>query len=98
MDERDFAWFEFNICFGGMSYVASATQNPNIYHGGIDYWYISLGIQHNVFSHICVGKLTIIGSDNGLSPGRCQAITLTNTGILLNIPLVTNFNEILIEI
>ena len=22
--------------------------------------------------HICVGKLTIIGSDNGWSPGRCQ--------------------------
>ena len=26
-------------------------------------------------THICVNKLTIIGSDNGLSPGRCQAIT-----------------------
>ena len=25
-------------------------------------------------THICVGKLTIIGSDNGLSPGRRQAI------------------------
>ena len=25
-------------------------------------------------THICVSKLTIIGSDNGLSPGRCQAI------------------------
>ena len=25
-------------------------------------------------THICVGKLTIIGSDNGLSPGRCRAI------------------------
>ena len=27
-------------------------------------------------THICVGNLTIIGSDNGLSPGRCQAIYL----------------------
>ena len=26
-------------------------------------------------THICVGKLSIIGSDNGLSPGRRQAIT-----------------------
>ena len=25
-------------------------------------------------THICVGKLIIIGSDNGLSPGRRQAI------------------------
>ena len=25
-------------------------------------------------THICVGKLTIIGSDNGLSPERRQAI------------------------
>ena len=48
--------------------------------------------------HICVNKLTIIGSDNGLSPGRRQAITWTNVGILLIGPLGTNFNEILIEI
>ena len=33
--------------------------------------------------HICIGKLIIIGSDNGLSPGRHQAIIWTNTGILL---------------
>ena len=33
--------------------------------------------------HICVSKLTIIGSDNGLSPGRRQAIIWTNAGILL---------------
>ena len=48
--------------------------------------------------HICVGKLTIIGSDNGLSPGRRQAIIWTNAGMLLIGPLGTNFNEILIEI
>ena len=46
----------------------------------------------------CVGKLTIIGSDNGLSPDRCQAIIWTNAGILLIGPLGTNFSEILIEI
>ena len=49
-------------------------------------------------THICVGKLTIIGSDNGLSPGRRQAIIRTNAGILLIRPLGTNFSEILIEI
>ena len=36
--------------------------------------------------HICVSKLTIIGSDNGLSPGRRQAIIWTNAGILLTGP------------
>ena len=48
--------------------------------------------------HICVGKLTIIGSDNGLSPERRQAIIWTNAGILLIGPLGTNFSEILIKI
>ena len=49
-------------------------------------------------THICVGKLTIIGSDNGLSPGRRQANIWSNAGILLIWPLGTNFSELLIEI
>ena len=49
-------------------------------------------------THICVSKVTIIGSDNGLSPGRRQAIIWTNAGILLIWTLVTNFSEILREI
>ena len=49
-------------------------------------------------THICINGLTIIGSDNGLSPGRRQAIIWSNDGILLIRPLGTNFNEILIEI
>ena len=49
-------------------------------------------------THICVGKLTIIGSDNDLSPGRRQAIIWTNAGILLIEPLWTNFSESLIGI
>ena len=49
-------------------------------------------------THICVGKLTIIGSDNDLSPGRHQAIIWTNAGILLIEPLGTIFSEILIVI
>ena len=43
-------------------------------------------------------KLTIIGSDNGLSPGRRKAIIWTNAGILLIQPLGTNFSEISIKI
>ena len=49
-------------------------------------------------THICVSKLANIGSDNGLSPGRRQAIIWTNAGLLLMGPLGTNFNEISIEI
>ena len=47
---------------------------------------------------ICVGNLTIIGSDNGLSPRRRQAFIWTNTRILLTAPIGANFSEILIEI
>ena len=44
-------------------------------------------------THICV-----TGSDNGLSPGRHQAIIWINAGILLIGPLGTYFSEIYIEI
>ena len=49
-------------------------------------------------THICVVKQTTIGSDNGLSPGRRQAIIWTNAGILSIRTLGTNFSEILSEI
>ena len=49
-------------------------------------------------THICVSTLTVIGSDNGLSPGRRQAIIWTDAGILLIGTLGINFSEILIEI
>ena len=48
--------------------------------------------------HKCISKVTITGSDNGLSPGRSQAIIWTNTGIWLIGTLQTNFSEILIQI
>ena len=44
-------------------------------------------------TRICVSKLTIIGSDNGLSPGRRQTIIWINAGILLIRTLGTNFSE-----
>ena len=49
-------------------------------------------------THICVSDLIIIGSENGLSPSRRQAIIWTNDGILLIGSLGTNFSEILSEI
>ena len=49
-------------------------------------------------THICISKLTTTGSDDGLSPGRCQSIIWTNAGILLTGPLGTNFSEIFLKI
>ena len=48
-------------------------------------------------THICVSKQTIISSDNGLLPGRRQAIIWNNAGILL-IGTLGNFSEILSKI
>ena len=47
--------------------------------------------------YICEVNLTIIGSDNGLSPVRRQAIIWTTTGIFLILPSGKNFHEILIK-
>ena len=58
-----------------------------------------LGLTHwGRVTHICVSKLTIIGSDNGLSLGRHKAIIWTNAAVLLIRTLGTNFGEIVIEI
>ena len=62
----------------------------DIFYNGLTHW--------GRVTHICVGKSSIIGSDNGLSPGRRQAIIWINAGMLLIGPLGTNFSEILIEI
>ena len=49
-------------------------------------------------THICVGKLDTIGSYNGLSHDRYQAITWPNDDVLSIRPLRTNFSEILFAI
>ena len=41
-------------------------------------------------THICVSKLSNIGSDNGLSPDQPQTIIWTNAAIFLTEPLGTN--------
>ena len=67
-------------------------------------WFPYLQRTANILTHwgrvtyICVNKLTIIGSDDGLSPGRRQAIIWTNGGILLIGPLGTDVSEISIKI
>ena len=81
---------------------------PNMYSGvpGPTYkvcevfpWYPIISITHwGRMTHICVSKLTIIGSDNGLSPERRQANIWINAGILLIGTLGTYFSEISIGI
>ena len=48
-------------------------------------------------THVCLSKLTVVVSDNGLSPGRRQAIIGTNVGLLSIGPSGTNFRENLID-
>ena len=57
----------------------------------INWTYIGLLTHWGRVTHICVSKLSIIGSDNGLSRGRRQAIIWTNAGILLIRTLGRNF-------
>ena len=77
----------------------SRLESPNM--GGTGIWRVKIVILPLTYwgqvTHICVSKLTTIGSDNGLSPGRRQIIIWTNTGILLIGPLRTNFDGILID-
>ena len=49
-------------------------------------------------THVCISKLTIIGSDNGVPPGGSQVIIWTTDETLLIETLGTNFSEILNEI
>ena len=59
--------------------------------------FLAIALTHwGPVTHIYVSNLTIIGSDNGLSPGRRQAIIWTNAEILLMRILGTHFSEIFI--
>ena len=50
---------------------------------GLSFMYSLIWLTHwGRVTHICVGQLSIIGSDNGLSPGRRQAIIWIKAGIL----------------
>ena len=49
-------------------------------------------------TRICVRKIDIIGTDNGLSPARSLVINGTNAGILIIWTLETKFSGMLIHI
>ena len=78
--------FRDNVTFNWLGIITSPCSNFN---GGLTHW--------GRMTHICVNKIAIIGSDNGLSPERHQAIIWTNAGILLIWPLGAklqwNFNR-----
>ena len=54
---------------------------------GLPTQYVLMTIHWGRVTHKCVSKLTLIGSDNGLAPGRHQPIIWTNASILLTGPL-----------
>ena len=56
-------------------------------------WYLSVKSLNRV-THICVNKLTVIGSDNGLSHERRQVTIWSNVGMLLNRTVGRKFGEI----
>ena len=76
--------------FGRNGDVSSSRIFLDTWMGNLTHW--------GRVTHICVGNITIIVSDNGLSPNGRQTITWTNDGILLIGPLGTNFSKILIKI
>ena len=79
-----------------MSAIISTSMRWNIV--GINLYLCTIFTHWGRVTNICVSELTIIWSDNGLSPGLHQAIIWTNAGILVIRTLGTNFSEILSEI
>ena len=100
------AAFSYTECYRALRYFPQYEKfdlrNSVFSHS----WHTNCDIRHiycvltywGRVAHICVGNLTIIGSDNDLLPNRRQAIIWTNAGILLIDLPGTNFSEILIEI
>ena len=87
-----FQWHE-NVLIGNCTIYLS---NPFRQYG--TYRWDKVSTHLGRVTHICVGKLSIIGSENGLSPSRRQAIIWTNAGLLSIGTLQTYFSEILIKI
>ena len=78
LDRTISAWVHNTVSVDGLKPWYFSSKNSTLTHWG-------------QVTHICVRKLIIIGSDNGLSPGRRQAIIWTNAGILSIEPLGINF-------
>ena len=83
-----YSWAERREVTGNTLGNPFAYPGINITHpfcylrGKCSFWWNDL-THWSRMTHICVNKLTSIGSDNGLSPNRRQAIIWTNAEILL---------------
>ena len=79
-----FKWWHFNFCEREQiqkyhpCFVSIAPAEAKQYQA------VSLHTGTYVGTVICVSRLTIIGLDNGLSPGRRQTIITTNDGNIIN--------------
>ena len=93
-------WFTSSVCHSLRDYwnLDSFMIQTLILDVILFFWDIHLLTHWGRVTNICVSKLTSIGSDNGLSPGPCQAIIWTNAGIVLFGHLGTNFDEIVTKI
>ena len=92
-----FCWNHADMIFGNSQWYTwtfkvfdRSSVCTHLYHG------YALCVQWKLthwgrVTQLCVSELTIIGSNNGLSPGRRQAIIWTNAGILLIRTSGTNF-------
>ena len=95
---RKYVWYYHISCLLNVrSYSAEFLQIPGLWLI-IHIMQISWRINSLRPSDAYMSKLTTIGLDNGLLPGRRQAIIWTNDGILLFRTLGTNFSEILSKI
>ena len=81
------------VVYSLVSYIRKAEYLPLIYE-----LYYTWLVPLTRWGRICVDILTIIASDNGLWPGRRQAIISTSAGILLNWPWGSKFSEFKINI
>ena len=70
------------MAFGSCDLLLISTALRQSYN-----WPHASDVAIKTFVNVSVGKLTTIGSNNGLSPGRRQTIIWTNVGILLIWPL-----------
>ena len=90
--------FQWNFCLMHTSLSIKVLENifdtMSTFCSSFNVLYKNTLTHWGLVTHIWVSKLTIINSDNGLSPGRRQAIIWTNAGILLIRTSGTNFSEI----
>ena len=87
---------EHALCPNNVRYTQQCVHM--LWHSLFSGWYTSWILTHwGRVKHICVSKATIIGTYNGLSLDRQQAIIWIDAGIYWIGPLATYFSEILIE-